>query len=227
MSKDLIPGVLSWKGDMGLMGALENLCENPVEIPVSDQGTVLDMDFKEDCQALSDRILNLDIPTDLEIKALEAMAKTPERVLKHEAKVKDTALKIASLALEAGISIDKELLRSGALLHDLCRTEKDHPKAASVLLKSQGFDKLGDLVATHMDYPYKGLLDEGAVLYLADKLTFCDKFCTIDQRLSKMQEKFKDDENSLKWAEIRLEKARKISEDLSKIMGKDLMEALK
>lgn len=225
--RSLIDQILSWDGEMGLRGALESLEPLACDVTVIDQGIGLDMDRPEDHRYISSLATRRDLPTDVEIKALEALAGTPENVLRHEMRVTQTAMEIATILKEKGIRMDKDLLRAAALLHDLCRTEKKHGLAGAELLRSQGFFSVARLVATHMDHPYDGTLDEGTVLYLADKLTCNDGLCSIDQRLAGMMAKFKGDEKAQEGAVRRLKKAQTILDHLSDILGCNAMEVLR
>lgn len=226
ISRALIPRILSWQGRGGLRGALEWASPEFTEVAVSDQGILMDMDSPEDYERLSAMASRRHLPTREEIKALEAMAGTPKRVREHEAKVMSTAIKLADMAHDAGITVDRELLAAGAMLHDLCRTERDHGRAGGAMLRAHGFTALGDLVEDHMDYPYDGKLNEGSLLYLADKITCHDILCSVDRRLAMIEQKFKDDPKALEGAKSRLEKARAILNRLSLATGRDVMEAL-
>lgn len=226
IDRSLISSILNWTGDMGLKGALESLEKLAKEVPVIDQAIGLDMDRPEDHRYLSSLATRRDLPTDQEIKALESMAQTPENVLKHEMRVTETALAMASLLEKKGIKLDKDLLRAAALLHDLCRTEKQHGLAAANLLRKQGFFSVAWLVSTHMDHPYDGILDEGALLYLADKLTCNDELCSVEKRLDGMMTKFQGDEEAQQGAARRLAKAKTMLEHLSRLTGGDAMEDL-
>lgn len=227
IDRSLIAHIKTWSGYMGLRGALEAKDELSKDVAVVDQGTELDMDRPEDHRYISSLAKRRDLPTDMEIKALERLANTPQNVLKHELRVTETALEMATLMEQRGIRVDKELLRAASLLHDLCRTEKKHGQAGANLLREQGFFSVARLVATHMDHPYDGSLDEGALLYLADKLTCNDRLCSVEDRLEGMMAKFNGDEKAQKGATRRLEKAKAMLDHLSHLLGGNAMEMLR
>jgi len=219
--------ILGWDGEMGLRGALNLLEDQSSEIPVVDRFILCDMDDREDHVNLSSMASNRTIPSEEEIRALETMYETPTRVIRHEKQVTETALKMANLLIERGTKLDLPLLKAAASLHDLCRTEKKHGKVGAEALRSHGFPSVASLVELHMDYPYDGVLDEGALLYLADKLTCDDRICSPDERLAGMLAKFKDRSEARKNAARRLEKAKKMLDDFSKAIGRDGMEELR
>lgn len=227
IDRSLIAHIRAWSGNMGLKGALEAKDELSKDVAVADQGTELDMDRPEDHLYISSLARRRDLPTDMEIKALEKLANTPQNVLKHELRVTKTALDMATLMGQRGIRVDKELLRAASLLHDLCRTEKKHGQAGANLLREQGFFSVARLVATHMDHPYDGSLDEGALLYLADKLTCNDRLCSVEERLEGMMAKFDGDEKAQEGAIRRLDKAKAMLDHLSRLLGGDAMGMLR
>lgn len=227
IGRSIIAHIMAWTGEMGLRGALEAKDELSKDVAVVDQAVGLDMDRPEDHLYTSTLARRRDLPTDVEIEALEELAKTPQNVLRHELRVTKTAINMATLMEDRGIRVDKELLRVASRLHDLCRTEKKHGQAGANLLREHGFFSVARLVATHMDHPYDGSLDEGALLYLADKLTCNDRLCSVEERLEGMMAKFDGDEKAQKGAIRRLKKAKAMLDHLSDILGGSAMEMLR
>ncbi len=226
ISRSLIPVILSWSGKEGLKGALQVAERDSQDIPVADQAILRDMDVPEDHERLCDMASRRDLPSEDERRALELMAGTPENVLRHEVRVTKTAMQIADMMEKAGAGIDRDLLVAGAMLHDLCRTQRAHGRAGATMLRTHGYRAIASLVEKHMDYPYDGNLDEGAVLYLADKITCQDRICPLEERLRGMLEKFKSDPQAQEGAVTRLKKAEKILRHVSQVIGRDIMGVL-
>ncbi len=227
LNRDITSVVLDWYGEDGLRGALRSFESRAIQVPVSDQGTILDMDDQDDLKRIREMARRRDIPTSDERRALESLAGTPERVRRHQAKVAETAAILGNAAKRAGLPVDQEALMTAGLLHDLCRTEKDHGAAGASMLREHGFELLANIVAHHMDYPYRGVLDEGAILYLADKLTCDDRLCSLDERLQRMLSKFQDRPTARESAKRRLAKARSILNDMTDLIGNDPMKILR
>ncbi len=87
------------------------------------------------------------------------------QVAAHCRAVAAEALRIAS-ALP--LPLDRELLQSAALLHDVARKEKNHAQLGAAWLRELGYEEAARLVEQHHDLE-NDRLDEAAVLYLADK----------------------------------------------------------
>lgn len=52
LTPELLPRIMSWKGEMGLKGALDSLDIEPVLLPVNDPFGLMDMDTPEDYEKL-------------------------------------------------------------------------------------------------------------------------------------------------------------------------------
>lgn len=107
------------------------------------------------------------IPDSDEIEALYALYGTSADVQAHCRAVADRALRIAQ---RSTVPADRDLLRSAALLHDLCRASgRDHPQKAAQILTAAGYPLLGDVIACHHDLGEHPCV-EAEILYLADKM---------------------------------------------------------
>ncbi|MCF0120892.1 MAG: histidine phosphatase family protein [Oscillospiraceae bacterium] len=131
-----------------------------------------------------------DVPNMQEINGLFKMCKTPDDVVIHSIAVRDAAIELA----EAIGRTDTEALQAAALLHDMCRTEKNHAKAAADVLFKRGYFNLANIVAAHNDCPADGEIDDKKLLFLADKLVSGDKRVTIEERFSISRKKCADTE---------------------------------
>lgn len=107
------------------------------------------------------------IPDSDEIEALYALYGTSANVQAHCRAVAECAL---SIAQRSTVPIDQDLLRSAALLHDLCRVSgRDHPQKAAQILTTAGYPLLGSVIACHHDLGEHPCA-EAEILYLADKM---------------------------------------------------------
>jgi len=131
------------------------------------------------------------IPSNDQIYALWDMYSLPSNKRTHCQKVHDVASVLTDALLKKGIEVNKPLVLSAALLHDLDENmEKEpgdrHPDAVVRVLKEKGMGEIADLVQKH---PVHAILDgnispktiEEKVLYLADKMTKYD-VVTVNKR---------------------------------------------
>lgn len=86
------------------------------------------------------------------------------------------------------LALDLELLSAAALLHDVARAEPDHAKTGARWLRELGYESAAYIVAQHHDHD-SAILNEGAVLYLADKCVLEDRVVPIAERFAASEEK--------------------------------------
>lgn len=106
----------------------------------------------------------------------------PEKVVAHCLAVAAEAERIAEALADAGLCLDRTLLRQAALLHDLARPEHDHAAVGADWLRSLGYGQIADIVRQHHELEHE-TLDEAAVVYLADK-------CIREDRRVPLRERF-------------------------------------
>ncbi len=123
-----------------------------------------------------------------------------ERVERHCRAVAAEALRIAE-ALP--LALDRALLESAALLHDLARAEKDHARLGAAWLRELGYPAAAALVERHHE-PGGDALDEAAVLYLADK-------CVREDRRVGIGERFAESEKRCRTPEAKAAHARRLA----------------
>ncbi len=113
--------------------------------------------------------------------ALLQAAGTPEPVAAHCRAVAEEALHLAE-----GFPVDRDLLYTAALLHDLARTEARHAETGAAWLRALGYPEHAAVIARHHDCE-SGEIDEAALLFLADK------YIRHTQRVS-LEERFRESE---------------------------------
>ena len=80
------------------------------------------------------------------------------------------------------------------LLHDIAKGRPDHAKAgAEIVFQHLNCPKIAEIVSCHMELGDRDItvLDEVAIVYLADKLVRGTKVVTLEERLQATLEKFK------------------------------------
>ena len=91
------------------------------------------------------------------------------------------------------LALDIDLLSAAALLHDIARTEPEHAKTGARFLRELGYEDAAYIVAQHHDHE-SAILNEGAVLYLADKCVLADRVVPLAERFEKSEAKCLTDE---------------------------------
>ena len=77
---------------------------------------------------------------------------TPEPVRAHCRAVCEEALSLGEELRRAGVRVDIPLLTAGALLHDLMRHKKDHPKEGARCLLKEGYPMPAQIILRHHDW---------------------------------------------------------------------------
>lgn len=119
--------------------------------------------------------------------ALWDASEVPENVRHHCRAVADKAQQLGEALCRAGHSLNLELLRSAALLHDMARSHPDHALLGAKWLRALGYPEQARLVAAHHQLCLEQQTDltEEAVLYLADKLIQGTDEVSIEARFSR------------------------------------------
>ncbi len=117
---------------------------------------------------------------------------TPLEVQQHCIAVRDQALRMAYSMSSQGVMVHIDILEAAALLHDLCRAEKEHEKKAAEVLREHGWLRLASIVARHHDRVPEDGFDEGDILYLADKYIQGTTCVSLKQRFEESKKKCKD-----------------------------------
>ncbi|MGM9541935.1 MAG: histidine phosphatase family protein [Candidatus Limivicinus sp.] len=142
-----------------------------------------------------------------------------EQVTAHSRAVAKEALRIAG-ALP--LTLDKALLESAALLHDIARSQPEHALLGSQWLRELGYDRAAELVESHHDWE-SGSLDERAILYIADKCVREDRRVRLEERFEGSAARCKDRE-ALEAHRRRYDAALALKEEINRLGGQAIIE---
>lgn len=135
----------------------------------------------------------------------------PQRVINHCKAVAEEAKKLAISLNKKGAELDISLCYRAALLHDVCRTEKQHAKKGKKYLENLGLYPEAEIVAKHMG---EGLntdeLSEACIVCLADKLIAGGESVSIRDRFEPAFNRYADDPEMLAIISKRYETASKL-----------------
>ena len=213
--------LLDYTGERGLAGYLRTCRTRDLDVP--DPGIMLDMDTPKDYAALLEHIGLPSYPDREACRALLRRYCVPEDIVAHGEQVAALALHIADLIEQSGGGINRDLLESACLLHDIARHEPNHAQAGARLLIREGHPRAAILVAAHMDAPEDAraaaAVDESAILFLADKLCRRGQIIPLENTLEAMRRKFAGDPAAMSAATGRVEYAIKIMERICARFG--------
>ncbi|MDD4324387.1 MAG: NTP transferase domain-containing protein, partial [Eubacteriales bacterium] len=184
LNKKHVGGLLAYSGNNGLKGALKSLDEPMIDLEVNDLGVIMNLNTPEDFERarLYEEKMTAAVPADEEIVDLWDRFGTPASVRQHSMAVEAAAAELTAELEAAGVELDKKLIRAAALLHDLCRTERQHDKVAGSCLRDQGYHRVAEIIERHHDGSWEADLDEAGVLYLADKIIMGTARVSVEER---------------------------------------------
>lgn len=182
--------ILASDGEGGLKKVLETFREDALHVKVYDQAVLMDMDTKEDYEALK-TYEALHAPTKEECDALMDFYGVEERIIKHCQAVESMVRLVLHEVSNQGVGFDTPTLLAAALVHDIARTEKNHADVGAERLRALGYDAIAKLIETHMDIEVDthAPLNANEVLFLADKLVCENEVCGVEKRFAKALQK--------------------------------------
>ena len=109
-------------------------------------------------------------------------AGTPDHVIRHCRAVAKEALELAE-RIPSEITLNRDLLYSAALLHDIARTEPKHAETGAAWIRALGYPDVAEVIALHHNYDGNAL-NEAALLCLSDKYIQGEHRVTLEERFS-------------------------------------------
>lgn len=147
---------------------------------------------------------------------------TPGAVRDHCRAVERQAAGLAQALLAAGHPVDTTLVQAAALLHDVARTQKDHPAAGARILIREGYPRVASVILRHHDWERGGAgADdlEAAIVCLADKQVQGTGQVSLEERFGASRSRFEQQEDGAEalaaW-EKRYRQAKSLEEALLK-----------
>lgn len=225
IGRDHIGSILKWREGGGLSALLTRLEGHAVDVAVVDELIHQDMDRPDDYQRLADRLKSRDVFSAAECDALltDRLQVRPA-VAAHGRAVAETAVRIGEALNRAGFSLNLQLIRAAALVHDLARGKTDHARRGAELLQDLDMPQMAAIVATHMDMPDGGEkpIREAEVVYLADKLVREDRYVGLAERFRRRLDADQTDPVALESAHRRFETASRLAQRIEAVIGRSL-----
>ncbi|TCO71827.1 DVU_1551 family NTP transferase [Marinisporobacter balticus] len=216
--------ILNSNSDGGLKRVLEVFQEDSLCVPVFDKAILMDMDKKEDYEKLS-AYDQQNAPTKEECLEIMVQYHVPDPIIKHCEVVESVACIIYNEVNSCGIYLNEHALFAAARLHDIARKEKNHALLGANMIKSIGYDFVGDIIASHMDIKIceEGPITEKEILYLADKLVKEENICEMDERFGQALQDNRDNPKAIEKINERWLAAKAIIKKIERINGKGFM----
>ena len=159
-------------------------------------------------------------PSEADVGRLFERCETPDHVARHCRAVADLAREIAQDLADCGVSVSPALAYSAALVHDIARTQKNHPSRGAQILAHEGYPFLAAIVGKHHDAQQSiEPLDEAAIVFFADKLVCETDRVSLEERFARSELKCKTQEAREKHAAVKAA-AERIGDELFRITGK-------
>jgi len=205
----LITSIIQFSGKGGLKALLEK--HSSLDVPVWDEGILLDADTPKDFSILEKRLSQMEIGSRDEVMALSQLVMR-KRGQEHGMAVADIACTLGKEMNRKGYSLDLDLLYNSALLHDIAKGKAHHEERGAELLTELGLNSLADIVEAHRDatVPKSGELTEKELVCFSDKLVRGTTKMPVGHRFFEKLEIYAKDTEACKAIKKRLARAKEL-----------------
>lgn len=220
--------LLSYNGKNGLKGGLDYFERESKEVNTPDKFILCDMDYKEDFYKVKKDFENRQYLSYEDCIYLLSYFNVPKSIVNHGIKVKQICEDLSNSINKDKEIININLINSAAILHDIKREEKNHEEVGAELLQNLGYEKVANIVRTHMklEEEMENLINENTILYYSDKLVVEDEFSDLDKRFKVKLNKYKNDKEIKKNIIRKYETTLKIKSNIISIIGQNEYEKL-
>lgn len=188
ISKKCVPDILGSIPKNGMKDIIGSDEWSTCRFQTVDAGIICEMDNMEQYLELLEYYSDSHIPNREECRQIWLRCGLDEGIVKHQKAVAAAALRFGRKVAAKGEAVDLKLLEAAALLHDIKKTEKNHPQRAAHFLEQLGYSQVADVVVEHMDLCVieAEKITEKELLYLADKIVKGDEEVGIEARFRAM-----------------------------------------
>lgn len=132
-----------------------------------------------------------DIPTEEECRGIMRRYGMRDNIVRHSIQVMRVSLALVD-NLRQPSTINRDLVRAGALLHDIAKTrtletgELRHDLIGGNLLRDMGYNDIARIVESHVvfdGFRADAPLEEREIVFYADKRVMHDKIVSLDERI--------------------------------------------
>ncbi len=173
------------------------------------------------------------IPTRRECDTLMARYAMLPNIVAHSYQVMRVALAITD-SLKDGLSIHRDQVMAGALLHDITKTrsletKEPHDASGGALLRELGFPGIAEMVEQHVrlhTLNLDGALNETEIVYYADKRVMHDKIVTLEKRMSDLIVRYGRDEETIRRIVHNKEQVLAVEKKIERFLKTDIHHAI-
>lgn len=173
------------------------------------------------------------IPSRAECEELMAQYTMLPNIVEHSFQVMNVALAITD-NLADGVSINRDAVIAGALLHDITKTrslqtKEKHAASGGTLLRELGFPLIAEIVEQHvvLDSNPAGPISEKEIIYYADKRVMHDKIVTLEERVQDLLIRYGKTEEIRNLILQNLQHVTSVERKLTSFMKIDIQDAIK
>ncbi|MCG1025182.1 DVU_1551 family NTP transferase [Dehalobacter sp.] len=215
ISARLRSAILENEPEGGLKLLLSRKVKESLQIPVEDAGILLDLDTEEDYRnALQNTLSNY--PSREECLKVLKNHQTKDPVFRHVQEVTRVAGIISEHLNSHGLRLHLGLVMASSLLHDIAKGERDHARKGQQIVAALDYPEVADIIGFHMDLPeqYQKVINEYAVVYLADKMVQGDRLVCLETRFRQQIETYQEDADIQRIIVRRMEIAQQIKKNI-------------
>lgn len=140
----------------------------------------------------------MQIPSRNKCLHLFKIMEMPAHIEAHSRMVCRVALVLTDGLIAAGFTLNRELVRASAMLHDITKlrsfkTGEYHAQTGGEYLTDLGFFEVGEIVRQHVeldDYSGNGAPREAEIVNYADKRVLNDGIVCLDDRMQYIQDRY-------------------------------------
>lgn len=118
-------------------------------------------------------------------------------IVEHSLQVMRVSLAITD-NLKEGLSVSRDLVIAGSLLHDITKTrslqtKERHDASGGTLLRDLGYPDIAEIVEQHViihDLNLDGDIEEKEIVYYADKRVMHDTIVTLEERVQDLIQRY-------------------------------------
>lgn len=221
------PEILLGGATGGLRQILEGYEGRSYEVEVLDESILQDLDTQDDYRMVHEKYQR-DIPTPAECDEILAQRNVPYFTVNHGKVVAEVARRLVLRLNQVGLHLDVNAVIAAGKLHDIAKGKTNHARLGARMIRQYGYYKIAQIIAAHTDIVIeeKLLLDEVAVVYLADKLVKGDCIVTLEERFAGAMGKYSGDAKAVAAIIERRLRAQQIATTIEQLLGVSLTQVL-
>ncbi|EQB22216.1 hypothetical protein UNSWDHB_432 [Dehalobacter sp. UNSWDHB] len=215
ISARLRSAILENEPEGGLIQLLREKVKKSIKISVEDAGILQDLDTEEDYRNASQSTLSR-YPFREECLKILKNHQTKSTVFCHVQEVARVAGIISEHLNSRGLRLHLGLVMASSLLHDIAKGEKDHARKGQQIVAALDYPEVANIIGFHMDLPeqYQEVINEYAVVYLADKMVQGDRLVCLETRFRQQIEKYQENAGIQRTVVRRMEIAQRIKKNI-------------